>query len=218
MIKVNLLEGTAEQRVTMQRTKVAARRGQQLFMLFAALIVFAIAIGGDALYTNKGSVRANVDLEREKVVEKQLQADLARKEELENDIKQVDERNKVIKQLRAEQKGPVAMLSAINERIPSDISDFSLETILQKESHLELTGSTTTQLALSEFVRRLEFSDGLFTNVSFSIIGQEDRERKVEATEEPLRKFQFKISCDYNKPRDASVDEAKQASQPPAKS
>ena len=218
MIKVNLLEGTAEQRVTMQRTKVAARRGQQLFMLFAALIVFAIAIGGDALYTNKTSARANADLEREKVVEKQLQADLARKEELENDIKQVDERNKVIKQLRAEQKGPVAMLSAINERIPSDISDFSLETILQKESHLELTGSTTTQLALSEFVRRLEFSDGLFTNVSFSIIGQEDRERKVEATEEPLRKFQFKISCDYNKPRDASVDEAKQASQPPAKS
>ena len=31
-------------------------------------------------------------------------------------MKQLDERIKVIKQLRAEQKGPVAMLSEINKR------------------------------------------------------------------------------------------------------
>ena len=42
MMKVNLLGGTAEHRVAVQKTKVAARRGQQLFMLASALVIASI--------------------------------------------------------------------------------------------------------------------------------------------------------------------------------
>ena len=82
--------------------RVAARRGQQLFMLVAALAIFAIVIGVDHLWTNNAFAEAKTELEREEEEAKKLEADIQRKNELENELKQVEERIKVIKQLRAE--------------------------------------------------------------------------------------------------------------------
>ena len=65
MIRVNLLEGTAEQRVSIQKTKVAARRGQQLFMLAAALLIFVIVIFVDHMWTNNAHAAAQAELEIE---------------------------------------------------------------------------------------------------------------------------------------------------------
>jgi len=105
MIRVNLLGGTAEHRVAVQKTKVAARRGQQIFMLASALVIVLIAVGVDHLWTNNAHAAAQAELTREEEEAKKLEADIKRKEELESELKQVEERIKVIKQLRAEQKG-----------------------------------------------------------------------------------------------------------------
>jgi Tfp pilus assembly protein PilN len=228
MIRVNLLGGTAEHRVAVQKTKVAARRGQQLFMLAAALVVFLIAIGVDHLWTNNAHAAAQTELTREEEEAKKLEADIQRKNELEAELKQVDERIKVIKQLRAEQKGPVAMLSAINERMPGGMADFRLDAIVQKGSHLQIIGSSLNQQVIADFSRQLEFSNGLFSNLMLSIEGKEvklddvadrtekkeegkdkstdkkdaskDADKKGEAPD-VARVFQFTIDCDYNKPR-----------------
>ena len=175
MIRVNLLGGTAEHRVAVQKTKVAARRGQQLFMLAAALVVFLIAIGIDHLWTNNAHAAAQAELTREEEEAKKLEADIQRKNELEAELKQVDERIKVIKQLRAEQKGPVAMLSAINERMPGGGADFRLDAIVQKGAHLQIIGSSLNQQVIADFSRQLEFSNGLFSNLMLSIEGKEVR-------------------------------------------
>ena len=227
MIRVNLLGGTAEHRVAVQKTKVAARRGQQLFMLAAALVVFLIAIGVDHLWTNNALAAAQTELTREEEEAKKLEADIQRKNELEAELKQVDERIKVIKQLRAEQKGPVAMLSAINERMPGGQADFRLDAIVQKGNHLQIIGSSLNQQVIADFSRQLEFSNGLFSSLMLSIEGKEvkiddladradkkDGEKKDAEKKEPaakdagkietpdvLRVFQFTIDCDYNKPR-----------------
>ena len=226
MIRVNLLGGTAEHRVAVQKTRVAARRGQQLFMLAAALVVFFIAIGVDHLWTNNAHAAAQAELAREEEEAKKLEADIQRKNELEAELKQVDERIKVIKQLRAEQKGPVAMLSAINERMPGGQADFRLDAIVQKGSHLQIIGSSLNQQVIADFSRQLEFSNGLFSNLMLSIEGKEvkvddladraekkegdksdgeksdkkDADKKAEAPD-VARVFQFTIDCDYNKPR-----------------
>jgi type IV pilus assembly protein PilN len=173
MMRVNLLGGTAEHRVSVQKTKVAARRGQQLFMLAAALVVFMIAIGVDHLWTNNAHAAAQTELTREEEEAKKLEADIQRKNELEAELKQVDERIRVIKQLRAEQKGPVAMLSAINERMPGGQADFRLDAIVQKGSHLQIIGSSLNQQVIADFLRQLEFSNGLFSNLMLSIEGKE---------------------------------------------
>jgi len=228
MIRVNLLGGTAEHRVAVQKTRVAARRGQQLFMLAAALVVFLIAIGVDHLWTNNAHAAAQSELTREEEEAKKLEADIQRKNELEAELKQVDERIKVIKQLRAEQKGPVAMLSAINERMPGGQADFRLDAIVQKGNHLQIIGSSLNQQVIADFSRQLEFSNGLFSNLMLSIEGKEvklddvadraekkdgekkdtdkkdpakDAEKKNEPAADVARVFQFTIDCDYNKPR-----------------
>jgi Tfp pilus assembly protein PilN len=203
MIRVNLLEGTAEQRVSIQKTKVAARRGQQIFMLVSALLILAIAIGADHLWTNNAHAEAQAELEREEEEAKKLKADLDRKNALEAELKQVEERIKIIKQLRAEQKGPVAMMSAINERMPGGQADFKLISIVQKGTRLQVKGSSLNQQVIADFVKQLEFSNGLFTNLMLSVDGkevkQEDPNNKGEA--ETKRIFDFTIDCDYNKPR-----------------
>jgi Tfp pilus assembly protein PilN len=226
MIRVNLLGGTAEHRVAVQKTKVAARRGQQIFMLAAALAVFVIAIGVDHLWTSSAHAAAQVEFTREEEEAKKLEADIQRKNDLEAELKQLDERIKVIKQLRAEQKGPVAMLSAINERMPGGQADFRLDTIVQKGAHLQIVGTSLSQQVIADFSRQLEFSNGLFTSLMLSIEGKEvkaddvsDRaqnkepekkdatkkdaakEEKKPEPEDVARVFQFTIDCDYNKPR-----------------
>jgi len=236
MIRVNLLEGTAEHRVSAQRTKVAARRGQQLFMIASALLILLVALGVDHLWTNNAHADAQSELDREQEVAKKLEADIQRKNELEAEIKQVDERIKVIKQLRAEQKGPVAMMSAINERMPSGMADFRLEQIIQKGTHLQIIGTSLNQQVIADFSRQLEFSNGLFSSLFLSIEGQEvkgdDVNERKEADKkeaekkeadkkdakkgkeaevvETTRVFRFTIDCDYNKPR---AEESKPAAQ-----
>ena len=227
MIRVNLLEGTAEHRVAVQKTKVAARRGQQIFMLAAALAIFVIAIGVDHLWTHSAHAAAQTEFTREEEEARKLEADIQRKNDLEAELKQLDERIRVIKQLRAEQKGPVAMLSAINERMPGGLADFRLDTIVQKGAHLQIVGTSLSQQVIADFSRQLEFSNGLFSNLMLSIEGKEvkaddvsdrtegkepekkesnkkdgpkEAEKKAEA-EDTARVFQFTIDCDYNKPR-----------------
>jgi Tfp pilus assembly protein PilN len=238
MIRVNLLQGTAEHRISVQKTKVAARRGQQVFMLVSALVVLVIAVGVDHLWTNNAHAAAKVELTREEDEAKKLEADIQRKNDLEAELKQLDERIRVIKQLRAEQKGPVAMLSAINERMPGGQADFRLEAIVQKGAHLQIIGTSLSQQVIADFSRQLEFSNGLFSNLMLSIEGKEvkaedvsDRAEKKEPEKQDTKKksaakegekqqepvdvarvFQFTIDCDYNKPR-AEADKPAGAAQ-----
>lgn len=231
MIRVNLLEGTAEQRVSVQRTKVAARRGQQLFMLAAALVIFLLVIGLDHLWTKNAHARATEALKVEEEEAKKLEADIKRKNDLENEMKQIEERIKVIQQLRAEQKGPVAMLNAINERMPGGSADFKLTGINQKGNALTIVGTTSDDRVVSSFVKQLEFSNGLFTNLSFSVTGREmkaeeaasaekqpEKDKKGDSAEKVERKdddhmYEFKITCAYNKPRAAGETQTEQKPQ-----
>jgi type IV pilus assembly protein PilN len=231
MIKVNLLEGTAEQRVASQKTRHAARLGQVLFMFSASLLIFAIAMGIDYLWTNNAAAAAKVELEHEQEEAKKLEADVARKNELENELKQVEERIRVIKQLRAEQKGPVAILSAINERLPGGTADFKLTSIIQKGPRLTIVGDATNQQIVSDFMHRLEFSGGMFTGLFVSILGADDKDApgqdqagaqksgaaaKKPEIDEMGRTFHFKIDCDYNKPHDPGTEDSSAAPKPAA--
>jgi len=230
MIRVNLLEGTTEQRVAIHKTKVAAKRGQQVAMVAAALLIFLIAFGVDRLTTNSAAAAAKTDLEREKAEAVKLEADKARKEEIEAELRQVEERIKIIKELRAEQKGPVALLSAINERMPGGTTEFEIQSIVQdKGSHLQIIGAAPNQQTVSDFTHRLEFSQGMFTSLTFSLEGQELKAPAAPPAAKPndpahpasqvvpeddIRMYKFTIDCDYNKPHDSSGDESGQPAKP----
>src|SRR5918912_2438736 len=101
-------------------------------MVAAALVIFLVALAVDHLWTTNAHSEAQAQLDHEQEVAKNLEADVQKKNEIEAELKQVEERIKVIKQLRAEQKGPVAMMSAINERMPGGQADSRREAIVQK--------------------------------------------------------------------------------------
>ena len=216
MIRVNLLEGTAEQRVSLQKTKVAARRGQQLFMLAAALLIFVIVIFVDHMWTNNAHAAAQAELEVEQAEKVKLEESKKRLDDLKSEMKQLDERIKVIKQLRAEQKGPVAMLSEINKRMPGALADFRLLSIIQKGDQVQIIGTSLDQQVIANFTKQLEFSDNLFTNLRLSVEGKEVEAGKIPAQQDPgdakpredmVRLFQFTIDCNYNKPRPEGEDD-----------
>ena len=216
MIRVNLLEGTAEQRVSIQKTKVAARRGQQLFMLAAALLIFVIVIFVDHMWTNNAHAAAQAELEIEQAEKVKLEESKKRLDDLKSEMKQLDERIKVIKQLRAEQKGPVAMLSEINKRMPGALADFRLISIIQKGDQIQIIGTSLDQQVIANFAKQLEFSDNLFTNLRLSVEGKEVEAGKIPTQQDPgeakpkedmVRLFQFTIDCNYNKPRPEGEDD-----------
>jgi Tfp pilus assembly protein PilN len=214
MIRVNLLEGTAEHRVSVQKTKVAARRGQQLFMIASALLIFLVALGVDHLWTNNAHADAQSELDREQEVARKLEADIQRKNELEAEIKQVEERIKVIKQLRAEQKGPVAMMSAINERMPGGIADFRLDQIIQKGNHLQIIGTSLNQQVIADFSRQLEFSNGLFSGLMLSIEGQEVKADDIADRKEADKREADKKETDKKETDKKAKDKDKDAETP----
>lgn len=215
MIRVNLLEGTAEHRVSVQKTKVAARRGQQLFMVAAALVVCLIALGFDHLWTTSAHTSAQSELDHEQEVAKKLEADVQKKNEIEAEMKQVDERIKVIKQLRAEQKGPVALMSAINERMPGGPADFRLEQITQSGSHLKIIGTSINQQVIADFARQLEFSNGLFSNLSPTIESQEVKTEDVADRKEADKGDKADKEKEKAEKKDAKKDADKAAEPPP---
>jgi Tfp pilus assembly protein PilN len=217
MIRVNLLEGTAEHRVAVQKTKVAARRGQQIFMVVSALALCLVALGVDHLWTNNAHAAAESELDREQKMAEQLKADVERKNALDAQIKEIDDRSKVIKDLRASQETPVPMLSAINDRMPGGTHDFAIEQVKQtsgqkdKPGSLHIVGSSTDQQVIASFAQRLEKSDGLFANLSLSIERLQDKPRETkkddkegkegkEGDDDPPSRYRFTIDCDYNKP------------------
>ncbi|HUK92146.1 MAG TPA: PilN domain-containing protein, partial [Blastocatellia bacterium] len=133
-------------------------------------------------------------------------------------------RIKIIKELRAEQKGPVAMLSAINERMPGGNTEFELTSITQKGSHLQIIGVAASQQTLSDFAHRLEFSQGMFTGLNLSMEGRAETEGakkpegadKTGSDDELQKSYKFTIDCDYNKPHDPSSDDSGQPAKPAA--
>lgn len=212
MIRVNLLEGTAEHRVAVQKTKVAARRGQQIFMVASALGLCVLCLGVDHLWTSNAHSSAQSELEREQKIAESLKADVERKAQLEAEIKEVEDRSKIIKDLRAAQETPVPMLSAINARMPGANSDFNMDLIKQTAAQkdvpgrLRIEGFSTDQSVIGGFSQRLEESEGIFTNLSLSIERMADKaparrgKDDEEPVEDPPSRFKFIIDCVYNKP------------------
>jgi len=222
MIRVNLLEGTAEQRVSLQKTKVAARRGQQLFMLAAALLIFVIVIFVDHMWTTNAHADAQAKLEVEEAQKVKLVESKARLDELKAEMKQLDDLIKVIKQLRAGQKGPVAMLSEINQRMPGALANFRLTSIIQKNDTVTIIGTSLDQQVIANFAKQLEFSDNLFTNLRLSVAGNELEPDKIPTQQDPgdakppenkIWVFTFTIECTYNKPRPEGEDDKPAAAQ-----
>jgi Tfp pilus assembly protein PilN len=166
MIKVNLLDSVTDKTsVAAIETRVANPRTQGRLVLLVVVALLGMAIVFDWTSANSAHAEVTAELKRQEEQAARMEAIKKEQAELEKKTQEIQTRIDAIKKLRSSQQGPVAVLSAINERLPK-IADFRLESIEQKGGEVILKGDSPNEAAVTQFGRSMEFSNGLFTNVS----------------------------------------------------
>src|SRR5918998_3275369 len=166
MIKVNLLDSVTDKTsVAAIETRVANPRTQGRLVLLVVVALLGMGIVFDWTSANSAHAEVTAELKRQEEQAARMEAIKKEQAELEKKTQEIQTRIDAIKKLRASQQGPVAVLSAINQRLPK-IPDFRLESIEQKGGELILKGDSPNEAAVTQFGRSMEFSSGLFTNVS----------------------------------------------------
>lgn len=166
MIKVNLLDSVTDKTsVAAIETRVANPRTQGRLVLLVVVALLGMAIVFDWTSANSAHAEVTAELKRQEEQAARMEAIKKEQAELEKKTQEIQTRIDAIKELRSSQQGPVAVLSAINERLPK-LPDFRLESIEQKGGEMILKGDSPNEAAVTQFGRSMEFSGGLFTDVS----------------------------------------------------
>ena len=206
MIKVNLLDSVTERQSSAAAVEAkVANPAARFWTLGAAVgVLLGLTMVFDFYSAAASQKKAQAEKEKQEQIAQQMAAVNKEQADLEKKLKDIQSRIEVIKRLRSSQQGPVSLLSDLNSRLPGD-PDFRLTTIEQKGGELTVQGQSPNEYAVTQFGRSLEFSDGLFQNVSL-----EAERKKAEvnpadytAADGPIdpsfkpEVFTFKIKCRY---------------------
>lgn len=209
MIRVNLLQSVTERHsgaVASVERKVGSPASRLLLMSLAVGFLLAAVIGWDVISTQMAKTDAERRLEEQKRIATELEAVMKEQKELEAKIQMIDARINAIKDLRSKQAGPSAVLEALRERITMTPGIY-LDSVTQKGDMLEIKGTSNEESAPTQFGKSLEFSGGLFSNLSIETARKEDP-LPVQASTNPatpqnpadvpkLVSFNFIIKCAY---------------------
>ncbi|MFV0390115.1 MAG: PilN domain-containing protein [Pyrinomonadaceae bacterium] len=202
MIKINLLNSVTERQsgaaVAVEK-KVSSPVSRLLLMTIAVFTLTAGLIGWDLISSTRAKAEAQRQLDEQKKKAADLEKVMAEQKELEDKIKNVDLRIDAIKKLRNTQAGPSAVLSSIAERIASEPNIY-LESIEQTADQLTIKGSSPSEQSVTQFGRSLEFSSGLFSNLSI-----ETQRKELNPTNASMgdvdtprdEVIEFTIRCSY---------------------
>lgn len=206
MIKVNLLDSVTERARSAAVVEEKVANPRVRFWLLGAAVFGLLGVGMlfDYVSAAASQAQAQAELEREKQIAAQMAAVNKEQAELEKKLKEINARIEAIKRLRSSQQGPVGLLSEVNSRIPEDPA-FRLESVEQKGGDLTIEGQSPNEYAVTQFGRSLEFSNGLFQNVSIEAERKdvEVKEADYDQKQGPLdfsvkpQVFHFKIKCKY---------------------
>lgn len=168
MIKINLLNSVTERQsgaVAAVDRKVSSPASRLLVMSVSVVVLLAALIGWEIISTQMAKAEAERQLDEQKRIEAELQVVINEQKELEQKIANIDARILAIKNLRASQAGPVAVLDAMRERIAM-VPGLYLESVEQAGSSLIIRGNSPDESQVTQFGRSLEFSNGLFKDLS----------------------------------------------------
>jgi Tfp pilus assembly protein PilN len=204
MIRVNLLYSLHERSggvVADVERKVSSPLSRLTVSAAAVGILFVLFVGWDVVSSQMAVSDAQERLGEQKKIETQLAAVMKEQKDLEQKIQSVESRIAAIQRLRSTQAGPSSVLDAIRERIANTPGLF-LESITQKGGELEIKGSSTDESVVTRFGRSLEFSSGLFSNLSIETQRKEASAQKTSSGDAPTgapepEVVNFTIRCAY---------------------
>src|SRR5215210_1283769 len=178
MIKVNLLDSVTDRAkgVAAVEQKVANPRTQTMLL---ALVVFGLLTAG-MLYDYYSSTSARDAQLAEKAEQERIKTQMVavnkERTDLEKKMSDTQARIDAIQKLRTSQQGPGTVLREIKTRFDS-VPGLYLRSVEQKGTDLVIKGESPSEASVTNFAKSLEFSSGLFTNLS---IETQREEAKVE--------------------------------------
>lgn len=219
MIKINLLNSVTERQggaLAAVDGKMSSPGSRLLIMALAVGFLCAAVIGWDVISTRMAKADAEQQLAEQQQIAKELEAVMNEQKDLQAKIDNIDARINAIKNLRASQAGPSAVLEAMRERV-SMVPGLYLESVEQKGNQLEFKGSSPDESQVTQFGRSLEFSNGLFSNLNIET-------KRVDAANQPqaangansnvpkVQVVSFTIKTDYTPSKAPSPNAATTAS------
>ena len=217
MIKINLLNSVTERQggaVVAVDKKISSAGSRLALMSIVVALLLAAVIGWDVVSTQMAKTEAERQLDEQKRIAAELEVVMNEQKDLEDKIKNIDSRIDAIKQLRASQAGPSAVLEAVRERIAM-VPGLYLESVEQAGDGLVLKGNSPDESQVTQFGRSLEFSNGLFSNLNIETsrteVQNQNAVQKVnaqgESTAPKVEIVNFTIKCAYT-PSKAGGDNA----------
>jgi type IV pilus assembly protein PilN len=145
MVRINLLPVRAVKK---------REAGRQIFILFAVLIV-GVLVGNFLWYTSRNSVaeRGQAEIQATEAEISKLEKIIGEVNNISKRKKEVEEKLKVLDQLRKGRTGPVKMLDALATAIPKKVWLTSFE---EQGGQAKLRGMADSNDDLAEFMRGLE--------------------------------------------------------------
>jgi Tfp pilus assembly protein PilN len=167
MIKINLLESVTDRSsgVAVVEDRVANPRTQTLVLALIVCGMLVLAIGYEYMNSRSAHDAAQKELEKQQQIASQMDAINKEQADIEKKTKDIQIRIDAIQKLRASQQGPGDVLKAIKERIDS-VAGLYLENLENKNGDLVIKGGSPNEAAVTRFGQSLEFSSGLFSNLS----------------------------------------------------
>ncbi len=199
MIKINLLESVTDRSggVAIVEDRVANPRAQTALLALIVGAMLVLGIGYEYMSANAARDAAQKELEKQQQIASQMDAINREQAEIEKKTKDIQMRIDAIQKLRAAQQGPGDVLRALKERIDS-VPGLYLENVENKSGDLVIKGGSPNEASVTRFGQSLEFSSGLFSNLSI------ETERKVldkVVVEDPNAPkpevVNFTIKCKY---------------------
>jgi len=164
MIRINLLASERAQ----SKKKLTFHTGQKPLTIGCALIlvVAVLLIGWRYWSLSRQSSQIDRELASAQLEKARLQSVIQKVDEFEQRKAQLSQRVVLIEDLRKEQKGPVHMLDELSKGLPPMLW---LTEVKQVGADVVITGNSTTQTGVSDFISNLEGS-GYFKK-SIDIVG-----------------------------------------------
>lgn len=214
MIKINLLNSVTERQngaVVAVDRKISSAGSRLALTSVVIVVLLAAVIGWDVISTQMAKTEAERQLDEQKRIEAELAVVIAEQKELEGKIANIDARIEAIKSLRSSQAGPSAVLDAMRERIAM-VPGLFLESVEQSGDSVVIRGNSPDESQVTQFGRSLEFSNGLFSNMSIETIRAEvvnqNAPQKANADGETPKVaiVNFTIKCVYTPSKAAGAN------------
>ena len=219
MIKINLLDSVTDRPsgVAAVEDKVASRAVQTILL---GVVVFGLLIlvsGYDYINAQSAHEAAKKELENQQRIERQMIAVNKEQEELQKKTNDIQIRIDAIQKLKASQQGPGAVLHEIKARFDA-VPGLYLKSIEQKGSDLVIKGESPNEASVTRFAQSMEFSSGLFSDLSIETIRQSvTQEVKGSSPDDvnlpPVEVVAFTVKCGYNAGKSSQTAQPAQAAQ-----